>query len=124
MILILLVVFQIKHFVADYLLQGKYMLGKFNADWSFFKPLAAHAGVHSGFTFIITGALVGFWPGLALGLFDGVTHFVTDRIKAGPKYFGKYQKDQKEFWWALGFDQMVHHLVHYIIIAIVIGILY
>lgn len=36
---ILLILFQIKHFVADYLLQGEYMLGKFKPGWSFLKPL-------------------------------------------------------------------------------------
>ena len=31
-IFILLVIFQFKHFIADYLLQNNYMLGKFKDD--------------------------------------------------------------------------------------------
>jgi hypothetical protein len=119
-ILGLLFVFQIKHWLADYKLQNRYMLGKFNADWSFFKPLAAHAGVHAAFTFAIATALVGPLLGVSLALFDGVTHFIIDRIKAGPKYLGRYNdKNTAVFWEVLGLDQMAHHMVHYIIIAVI-----
>lgn len=81
-----------------------------------------------------------------LGLFDTLIHFTMDRIKASPDLLGQYKalsgnemknilsyvptlgeqgvkdrfgKDLKSntlFWWALGLDQMVHHLTHYIII--------
>ncbi len=49
---VLLVVFQLKHFMADYPLQNEYMLGKFKAK-GWFAPLALHAGVHSLFTCVI-----------------------------------------------------------------------
>jgi hypothetical protein len=108
----LLLIFQAKHFIADYPLQGKYMLGKFKADWSFFLPLLAHAGVHAAFTLAIA---LYFKPGLWwLSLVDLVVHFCVDRIKAGPKYLGRF-KDMYEpiFWHCLGLDQMAHHLTHY-----------
>lgn len=72
-----------------------------------------------------------------LAIFDFVVHFSMDRIKAGPKWLGRFkavsgreyvanarliasreegwQQAQKElksnvyFWWSLGLDQMVHH---------------
>lgn len=166
-IFLLLVLFQIKHFVADYPLQGKYMLGKFNPDWSFLLPLFAHAGVHGCFTLAI--CLV-FAPQLWwLSLIDIAVHFLMDRAKAGPKYLGRFKAMSAEemhtvkhimnvdadlkadpdkydsryfdmfngykqsalnkvrsntfFWWALGLDQMVHHLTHYIFIAFIIGAL-
>lgn len=121
-IIYLLIIFQLKHFIADYPLQGKYMLGKFNSDWSFLKPLAAHCGVQSLFTLLIAS----FWTndirlGLALALFDFVIHFFMDRIKAGPKYLGRFDDKMKPFfWWALGLDQMVHHITHYAIIYMII----
>lgn len=58
-----------------------------------------------------------------------------DRIKASPKRLGKYKaltssefekatEEQKKsntyFWWALGLDQGVHHLTHYLIIYFLI----
>jgi hypothetical protein len=85
--------FQFKHFVADYLLQNEYMLGKFKeTDWV--KPLAAHCGVHALFTFFILLVLcpwLSFTIILFLTILDFVIHFVMDRIKASPKMLGKFQ---------------------------------
>jgi len=87
---ILLVIYQWKHFLADYPFQGAYMLQKFRPDWGFFLPLTAHAGVHAAMTFLI---VVFVEPALAapLALFDFVVHFIMDRIKAGPKYLGRFK---------------------------------
>lgn len=91
---ILLTVFQFKHLIADYFLQGNYMLGKFKPGWDFVKPLLAHVGVHMAFTFVI---LLVFCPWLlwcqilGLTLLDGAIHFVMDRIKASPNYLGKFK---------------------------------
>jgi len=143
----LLIFFQIKHFLADYPLQNSFMLGKFKPGWDFVLPLVAHAGVHAVFTF---GLCLFVAPHLWwLALVDFVVHFIMDRVKAGPKYLGRYkalsanefrnvmqnrhiaflQSDQQgineenaklkgnvHFWWALGLDQMVHHVTHYYII--------
>lgn len=129
------------------------MLQKFRPDWGFFFPLVAHAGLHAYFTFGIallyfaqTGQGLQYFYCIMLGLFDFVVHFTMDRIKAGPKYLGRYKtitpqefkasmaylswegherekkearkklKENKLFWWSLGLDQMVHHLTHYCII--------
>ena len=144
----LLIIYQIKHFIADYPLQGQYMLGKFKPDWGFFWPLAAHAGVHGLMTL---GIVWYFNPSLWwLALVDAGIHFVMDRVKAGPKYLGRYKalaasefkkvfdaythsddelvkqiarqrlKHNVLFWWALGFDQMVHHLTHYYVIYVLV----
>jgi len=147
LVAILLVLYQIKHFVADYLLQTPYMLKKFLPGWDFALPLAAHAGVHALFTL---GIMLLLAPHLwYLCLLDFAAHFVIDRVKAGPKYLGRYKalmaaefkrvintythandSDAKTaakeklrgntlFWIALGADQMFHHLTHYVIIYIV-----
>jgi len=111
--LILLLIFQLKHLIADYFWQFPYMYenkGK-PEDWA--KPLTDHAGMHAAFTLIIAG-LFTLDPILTLGagLFDFITHFITDRWKAtqgvGP--------DTSKFWTDLGIDQMVHHSVSIIII--------
>ena len=89
-IFFLLVVYQLKHFIADYPLQGQYMLGKFKPGWEFVGPLAAHCLVHSTMTFVIVYA---FRPELAfqLAVFDFCMHFAMDRIKASPKLLGRYK---------------------------------
>jgi hypothetical protein len=144
----LLIVYQVKHFVADYPLQGEFMLGKFKPGWDFLPPLIAHAGVHGIFTLCIclyiNPAL--WW----LSIIDFSAHFIMDRIKAGPKYLGRYKslsafefkkvydtyihaenitdrlrarkrlRDNVLFWWALGFDQMIHHITHYFVIYVLV----
>lgn len=177
-VLILLVVYQIKHFLCDYPLQGRYMLGKFKGGHEWVLPLLAHSGVHAVATFLIsfvficfrlsiesTGlpfdyALISLFA-LKLAMFDMVVHFTMDRIKASPNLLGRYKaldancyvgiaemaetgtcgsvklteaeyaanklkakdrlKSNTYFWWALGLDQAVHHLTHYVIIAVLLS---
>jgi hypothetical protein len=126
LIFVLLVVYQLKHFLADYPLQGTYMLGKFKLH-GWVRPLAAHAGVHGLLTLAIALLFIGkksFFVPVALAVFDFTIHFTMDRIKASPNMLGRF-KDfyDKRFWWSLGFDQMVHHLTHYTIIYVLVRIL-
>ena len=173
MIWILLVVYQIKHFLADYPLQTPYMLGKFKKYPDFIHPLATHASVHALFTMLIAICCGHIGPvASALALFDFTVHFIVDRIKASPDLLGRFHaitkkdyemhlrdvqhledmiknesyrdqtgqsvehyegrlskcknefaltmKSNVRFWWALGADQMAHHLTHYVIIYILV----
>lgn len=136
-VFVLLIVFQIKHFLADYPFQTQYMLGKFRReDW--IGPLAAHAGLHALLTLAIAFVAGGDQLLILAGV-DFWSHFTMDRIKASPNLLGRFKpltpsgyqialKDGDEcklqsnrfFWWSLGVDQMVHHLTHYgIIFALV-----
>lgn len=135
MIFLLLIIYQLKHFLADFPFQTKYMLGKFKSGKEWILPLLAHVFVHGLFTFVIALFIK---PKLAvyLTLFDMTIHFIMDRIKASPNLLGRFQPFTKRdfeqgvtkeqirsnvlFWWSLGIDQMVHHLTHYIIIWILI----
>jgi len=116
-IFILLIVYQIKHFLCDFPLQTAYMLGKMNKDhWVL--PLASHAGVHALFTLLIVAIVnINLWW---LSVVDFIIHFTMDRIKASPNLLNRFKLDDKRFWWALGFDQMVHHLTHYFIIFMLV----
>ena len=116
----LLVLFQLKHFICDYPLQTQYMLGKMQAT-GWIQPLAAHAAVHSLATYIITMYFVGPFTAIIFALADFIIHFTVDRIKASPKLGGKFNPTQPYFWWALGADQMAHHLTHYVFIYILIS---
>lgn len=98
-VFILFVIYQIKHFLADFPLQNSYMLGKFKAGLDFIKPLAAHCGVHAGFTLLITAGYMFYKDSLspqnwyipfAFAVMDFVIHFIMDRIKAAPKWWGRY----------------------------------
>ena len=153
----LLILFQIKHYVCDFLLQNEYMLGKFKPGWDFVLPLLAHSAVHGVATL---GICLSVAPNLWwLALVDVGTHFCIDRIKASPNLLGRFKvmsaneieeaiwttrktavhvvddwgvpaeeiyKEAREakkqikhnvyYFWSLGLDQMLHHIVHYIII--------
>lgn len=117
-IFLLLIAFQLKHFICDYPLQGTYMLGKLNKQ-GWFLPLLAHSLVHSVGTFIVafifTKAII---ISLLLALADLVLHFIVDRLKVISSY--KYTIQTTQFWWALGLDQMAHHLINYGFIFIII----
>lgn len=93
----LTVAFQVKHFVADYLLQNEYMLGKFK-EQGWVVPLAAHCGVHALMTFALL-LMMCSWLSvtsiLLLCVLDSVIHFIMDRIKASPNMLGKFQSLSK-----------------------------
>lgn len=143
---ILLIIFQLKHFLADYPLQGKYMLGKFK-DKGWILPLGAHCLVHALFTYIIAICYTTQTISIIAAVADFIIHFAMDRVKASPKMLGRFtamtkgqmlnivavreHNKNKEygkdiirsnvfFWWSLGLDQMVHHLTHYGLIALIL----
>jgi hypothetical protein len=100
----LLILYQFKHFFADFVFQNVWMLQKSLPGWNFVAPLAIHCGIHALGTFAVAIYLnPSLWY---LGVLDFVIHFVVDRLKAGPRYL----------------DQMVHHLTHiYICWALAAG---
>lgn len=133
----LLIIFQIKHFLADYPLQNEYMLRKFLPDNKYILPLLTHSFVHALFTFLITITYTkNLSLAFSLALLDLTIHFIVDRIKASPKLLGRFQaltkkdfmngvteeqkKSNKLFWWSLGLDQTAHHLTHYLIIYLIL----
>lgn len=112
-------VFQLKHFIADFPLQSRYMLQKTRSDWAFIPPLALHSAIHAAMTLAIVAYFRSdlWW----LAVFDFIIHFVMDRIKSGPRYLGRFNDTkQNGFWIAMGFDQMVHHLTHLAIIWVLV----
>ena len=115
----LLGILQVKQFAADFPLQNRYMLQKTRSDWSFIPPLALHCAIHAAITlFIVALILPKLWW---LAIVDFFLHFTMDRIKAGPRYLGRFRDTNSvRFWMSFGFDQMVHHMTHYWIIWMLI----
>lgn len=127
-ILLLLALFQIKHFLIDFCAQfeQKDSIKKFYAEgWIW--PLFKHSGQHSIATLLISFVFLTilaqfslssaiFWS-FWLAIFDLTIHFGMDRLKASPFLLGKFKYPSREYFYSLGFDQMVHHFTHYAIIA-------
>ena len=101
-IILLLISFQIKHWLCDYPLQTTYMLAII--AFIYLKV----TGGNTGLVFIVM-------------VLDFVIHFTVDRIKAHPDLGGRFKPDNKYFWWCLGGDQMCHHLTHYFIIYLLVS---
>ncbi len=115
-IFLLLIIFQLKHFLGDYVFQTAWMVkGKSIPGLGFVFPLSVHVFIHASLTLVIVIIVdISLWY---LFLFDFVAHFVLDRLKSGPRYFGRFTDFNKQsFWIPFGFDQMGHHLTHYTII--------
>lgn len=100
--------FRLKHFMGDYLLQTSWMArGKERTEgWA--TALFAHAGVHALGTMAIAAA---FAPSMMiLGTIDLFLHAGIDRAKASCRWL---TPNQPAFWWAHGIDQEAHHLTHF-----------
>lgn len=107
----MLVLFQLKHFLADYMLQPKWML---TAKGQLFRIGGyAHAGTHA----------VGSLPALSLAglaapqLFtlvaaEFVVHYAIDYGKAGLSCRSHAGPDKPQFWALHGADQLLHHLTY------------
>ena len=130
----LLFAYQLKHYFADYLLQGSYMLGKFKRQ-GWVLPLLSHVAVHAAGTALIAILAGKATLALQLAVIDAGVHFAMDRLKASPDHLGYFKalsareydgasfrqlRDNKYFWWILGFDQMVHHCTHYFCIWVLV----
>lgn len=129
---LLLVLFQIKHFLCDYPLQTPYHLGKFK-EKGWVLPLIDHASTHAVFTFFICGAyltlngldfLISVIFSILFMILDLLIHFSMDAVKCRPALLGRFKYvSDKKFWWSLGLDQMVHHLTHYLIIYFILKLI-
>jgi hypothetical protein len=116
-VFILLALFGVKHFVADFLMQYDYML----REKSIYGATGGvhHSLVHASFTFLI---LVFFCPNvntiIALSFADFVLHYHIDYFKQQVNR-GLTSAD-RQFWIWLGADQALHYLTYIAIIAIVL----
>jgi hypothetical protein len=114
-IIVLLALFGIKHFLADFVLQFPYMLqekGVYGAEGGIH-----HSLVHSILTLVILFPFIG--SAAAFGaLFDGAVHYHIDWTKQQLNR-GLTPADRM-FWVWLGADQALHYLTYVAIIRWVV----
>jgi len=111
LVLAVLLILQIKHFVADFVLQTPYQFlnkGKYGHPGGII-----HAGIHaigSLFAFlVITPSLL---LGLAIFLGEFVVHYHIDWLKERTVKRQQWVFPQAEFWWTFGADQFLHQLTY------------
>lgn len=111
--MLILLLLQLKHFVADFFIQTPYMY-KNKGTYGHLGGIS-HSGIHGIFTFQI---LIWFLaPAQALGLafLDMVIHYHMDWFKV---YWSKkrgYNFYNNEYWVWLGIDQTIHQLTYILI---------
>ena len=115
-VILLLALFGIKHFLADFLWQFPYMV----ADKGHYGAIGGitHAGIHGILTFFV---LIGFGHPLdavTLALMDTAIHYHVDWAKTNLSQ-GLTAQDHR-FWIWFGLDQTLHYLTYIGIIAIIV----
>ncbi|GEP03557.1 DUF3307 domain-containing protein [Methylobacterium oxalidis] len=98
----------VKHYIADFVLQTDWMARGKEQEHGWFLPLAAHVSCHAlatlGVALVVAPRL--WW----LALVDLAIHFCVDRAKSVVSRRTRWNPGQVQFWWLLGFDQMLHAL--------------
>ena len=114
----LFLLFQIKHFVADFPLQKPYQYlnkGKFLHPGGIL-----HAAFHGAFTFGIVAAYTDPIMGVALGILDMQIHYFIDYFKVNiNKKYGLTPTNSEYYWWLLGLDQFLHQLTYIGLIVLI-----
>jgi hypothetical protein len=110
-VLIALALFQVKHLIADFVLQSadiaaeKAHYGRSGGLW--------HAAIHAAFT---APVLVWLGPGagtiLAILVAEFVVHYHVDWIKAAHARSHGLRPQNRLFWVTLGIDQALHQLTY------------
>lgn len=113
---VLFLLFVIKHFVGDFVLQFPYMVdqkGTYGARGGL-----EHAAIQGIGTIMVLCMFIGFFPAVLFALFDSVVHYHIDYMKMN---IGRGLTPQdRAYWLWLGFDQMLHYLTYILIIGLII----
>lgn len=110
-VLIILIGLQIKHFVADYLLQTRWMIA---GKSSFWKPGGyVHVGIHALGSLVVL-VLVGVPLAVSapLVLAEAVVHYLIDYGKAMWSRTRPVDVTRASYWAAHGADQLMHQLTY------------
>ena len=113
-------IFQIKHFICDYVLQTAWQYqnkGKYGHPGGLF-----HAAVHvvgTSFVFLLIPPTAALAAAILIGEF--IVHYHIDFTKEQITRRAKWTLTDAGYWWTLGADQMLHHLTYVAILAVLIG---
>lgn len=117
LVLAVLLILQIKHFIADFVVQTPYQFlnkGRYGHPGGII-----HAGIHAiGSTaafFVITPSLR---LGLAIVACEFVAHYHIDWLKERTVRVTQWQFPQSEFWWTFGADQALHQFTYLVIAGV------
>jgi hypothetical protein len=103
-----MVLFAIKHVIADFVLQTSWRATGKDAKSGWALPLLVHCAIHGALaTAILVVLAPKFW---FLGIADFVVHLIIDRLKGFCVATFNVTMEHQWFWWLIGIDQALHHL--------------
>lgn len=116
----LLIGLEVKHFIADYLLQPAWILagkGDFRLPGGY-----AHAGAHAVFSLIVLVALqTPLWLAAAICVIEFVIHYVLDYAKVSYSVGVDIDRQPSRYWALHGVDQLAHQFTY---AAMIYAVLY
>jgi hypothetical protein len=115
-VIILLALFGIKHFLADFVLQFNYMLkdkGTYGGGGG-----EDHAGMHGLGTLLIAIWFVTPFNAVLLAMMDTIIHYHIDWAKTNLSR--RLTPADRKFWLWFGADQGLHYLTYILIIGIIV----
>jgi hypothetical protein len=115
-VIVLLALFGVKHFLADFLWQYPYMIsdkGHYGAPGGL-----VHAGIHGILTFFILIGFVRPEDAVTIALIESAVHYHIDWAKTNLNR-GLTIED-RWFWIWFGLDQTLHYLTYIAIIGIIV----
>lgn len=109
-IVALTLLFTLKHFAADFVLQTSWIAHGKDARVGWLLPLATHVLIHAGLALAIVLAVQPrlWW----LALVDLGIHFLIDRGKTLVGRWGAWTVQNARYWWLFGFDQLLHQVTN------------
>jgi hypothetical protein len=119
-LLTVLLVLEVKHFVFDYPLQTAFQLNN-KATYGHLGGVL-HAGLHVlGTSSVFLIVRPSFEIGTAILVGEFLVHYHLDWAKG---QFGRWMgltTSDSAYWWAIGADQLLHHLTYLVIAAVLVG---
>ncbi len=116
----LLLLFQIKHCIADFFLQSGQSVGAKHIYLN--RSNLIHAGHHGWLSgvavFIVTQQVM---VAIAVAIADFVIHLHIDWAKASLVCKSKWTMADSQFWWAFGIDQFLHQLTYLSFVAVLMA---
>ena len=115
-VIVLLALFGIKHFLADFVWQYPFMLedkGHYGASGGL-----VHAWVHGILTFFVIIGFVTPEDAVTLALIDSAVHYHIDWAKTNLSQ--GLTTANRAFWIWFGLDQALHYLTYVAIIGIIV----
>lgn len=104
---IVLFLFLLKHFFADWFFQSSKMAANKGTDWRW---LSLHCAYHVVLSIPIVFALTSLKSGLLLIMMEFGVHYAIDWLKSRPSVQKAYPWPSHAFWVLIGLDQFFHQI--------------